>query len=1283
MTKTFFARTPRLRSVVTALAGLILASVACEGQAPVVGYADLHVHQFTNEALAGAWLYGKPTGPMPTALARCNGNVPGAPGRSHGTIDKPKVLAVFGLMGFLAAQLLLEDQAGADTGLHAGRRHGYCQANVVPGPGLCEGNLACNTLGSSNCQPTHVCEWRSIGSACRDKPGDGISVGGVCNAVGAGKCNDTCHWEWPLCRGNAACNTLGKSKCNSNVCEMQSLGSICRDRDGDGKSVGLVCNTLGQSACGASCAWDASWGSVTLHAEKREHDWTDRHVNNRDKASWPAWRAIAHQQVHTSWLKQAYDDGLRLMVMSALSNEAFCELLPDANRAPGYGCGDVENVARQLNAAIALDNDASVPWYQIAYSAAQARAIINANKLAVVLSVEASDIFNRPNPVVNLQGLYNHGVRTLQPLHQFNSRLGGVAFHEGSIKLIQTVKNLPSLRHLCKDKGGYGSYAACDATKDQLNYLGLTEDGMRFVNRMLNLGMPVDISHMSERSVRDVENIVSAACDYPVYISHGHVRTLLDEGSWKANKKHEKTTPDWQLDLVRKTGGMFGLRTGSDYHHSTPYNAAMLAAGLSTSLKVTSAVDMGNGNPGGHEVHFAYALDYLFRVKGVNVALGSDFNGLIEQMVFSGEEQDEKLAGLAHIGKLPVMFGKLAAQGLDSGTLNQLKQGSAEAYLRMWERATAFAGGKACCPTPVVSAAIPAAGWYGRPTRITVHGAGYTPHASLQVFVRPVSGLASKGIPCTNVEFLASSTDIRCTLPPLKPGTWYTVIVRNGGCNLEGSKKSAYFASPIDGGPIVDPPPTPFVQSELRTALADVIPSNGWLAPNAEKIGAVDWTHPVWDEFSPPTSIHPADRPIEDGYPQGDWDALAKSPRRRPISPALDVLLGREDAALMSDPFTMIAACDQGEEMKLQLAAANAWPADWRAQMNSLCDWQGNVCVRGSFSCPGGAVIERVGQVTDATTASCPFDVGATYAICPGTDNLAMGSLASFSVAPAAGGEAWRALDNSTRRAFADGSVAMTGSTAAAPWWQVDLGSNATIHAVSLYNRTDCCAHRLKQFHVQTSTDGVRWQNQFLQKPAIAAVANFVLPSPVVTRYVRLQFFDLSEPVNLAEVQVWGSRARGLPGSNIAIDKPAAFGSGYYSCHAANAVNGNLAGTTTTAPGCTTAISGNSFGAWWQVDLGAGSNTLSAVRIWNRQDCALAGCIDRLRRFTVQTSNDGVDWTTQVDHPATLFTVNQQVETVVFPAAAATRYVRIKFEPTYQNFLQLNEVEVLGASRAR
>lgn len=947
---------------------------------PVVGFADLHVHQFTNEALAGAWLYGSPTGPVAAAMPRCSGNVPHAAGRNHGEIGAGLVKTLAAPVWPLLLGQYASEAAGADTGLHAGRRHGYCQENSIPGPGLCRGNAACNLLSQANCTPTHVCEWKSIGSLCRDKPGDGISVGTACNVVSSAKCNNTCSWDWPVCRGNAACNLVSKSNCKSNVCSMQSAGSLCRDRDGDGKSVGLACNTLGVSACAENCSWDAGWGSITLHAENRAHDWTDRRQDGVDHASWPAWDAIAHQQVHTSWLQEAYQGGLRLLVMSALNNEAFCTFLPSANRAPGYRCGDMENVLRQLDAAIALGADPSTPWYQIAYSAAQARDIINQGKLAVILSVEASDIFNTADPLATLQSLYAKGARTLQPLHQFNSKLGGVAWHEGMIKTLQTLKNLPNLHHLCKDDGGTGNYAKCDATKDQLNFRGLTRAGKRFVIRMMNLGMPIDIAHMSELSVKDVATIVTGACDYPVYLSHGHVRSLLAEDSWKADKRHEKASPDWELDLVQQTGGMFGLRTGADHHEAAAYFPAMSAAGLGTALPSKPAETMPKGKPGGNEFHFAYALDYLFRAKGVHVALGSDLNGLIPQMVFEGEPQDAKFAGLAHIGKLPYMLAKVQATGIDSATFAELRENSAEAYLQMWQRATAFAAGTACCPQPSVVAAVPPEAWYGRANRIVITGSGFTPHASLQVSLQ--SAALSIPISCTDVEFL-DDTSLRCTVPPLSAATWYQVTVTNGTCNLSASNADAYYASPTDSGPIPDVDDPLFAQADLQTVLADEIPSNGWYAPNPTKIAAVDWSDPAWDGDTPTTRSLAGDHAIEDGYPQSDWEATVTLPGRTEVASWLDLLLNKEDSTQLSDPLTMIAACDLEEREKSALALANRWPIDWRAQMNSLCSWQSNVCLPVTFVCPGGAVVEAVGQVSDATSANCPFDLAATVATCP------------------------------------------------------------------------------------------------------------------------------------------------------------------------------------------------------------------------------------------------------------------------------------------------------------
>ncbi|MFF8843783.1 hypothetical protein ACF08N_13855 [Streptomyces sp. NPDC015127] len=36
-------------------------------------------------------------------------------------------------------------------------------------------------------------------------------------------------------------------------------------------------------------------------------------------------------------------------------------------------------------------------------------------------------------------------------------------------------------------------------------------------------------------------------------------------------------------------------------------------------------------------------------------------------------------------------------------------------------------------------------------------------------------------------------------------------------------------------------------------------------------------------------------------------------------------------------------------------------------------------------------------------------------------------------------------------------------------WWQVDLGTNACVDQVQVWDRTDCCADRLTDFWVLTS----------------------------------------------------------------------------------------------------------------------------------------------------------------------------------------------------------------------
>ena len=60
------------------------------------------------------------------------------------------------------------------------------------------------------------------------------------------------------------------------------------------------------------------------------------------------------------------------------------------------------------------------------------------------------------------------------------------------------------------------------------------------------------------------------------------------------------------------------------------------------------------------------------------------------------------------------------------------------------------------------------------------------------------------------------------------------------------------------------------------------------------------------------------------------------------------------------------------------------------------------------------------------------------------------------------------AVDGNTDGNFNNGSVSHTNADANA-WWQVDLGSSATISSITIWNRTDCCSDRLSDYWVFVS----------------------------------------------------------------------------------------------------------------------------------------------------------------------------------------------------------------------
>jgi microsomal dipeptidase-like Zn-dependent dipeptidase len=393
----------------------------------------------------------------------------------------------------------------------------------------------------------------------------------------------------------------------------------------------------------------------------------------------PRWDTIAHQTATEGALKVAHDKGLSLMVMSAVSFRFLCEAMPSQNRK--RPCSEVADVDLQLDMTRAFV--ARNEWAEIALSPADARRIIGAGKLAVVLSIEASNVFDEsPDWKAVFDRFYQKGVRTMQIVHQLDNRFAGAALHNPIFQVAQYTKTC----HIDTDCGatvgkqtlGFDVDAQCK------NTLALTTEGVSFAKEMMKRSMPIDIAHLSEQGTRQLFELVKQEQYYPLYVSHGHFRELMNPEL----AKNEKTTPAEVITMLRQTGGIFGLRTAHD--ETRDYTRAAVKNDCHGSSK-----------------SFAQALEFGRRELKVPMALGSDFNGFIQQTRprfgpngacsagFAaeasaqaklqtkplGSDFDEK--GLAHIGLLPDLLADVRAMGVETTPFDD----SSERYIQMWERA--------------------------------------------------------------------------------------------------------------------------------------------------------------------------------------------------------------------------------------------------------------------------------------------------------------------------------------------------------------------------------------------------------------------------------------------------------------------------------------------------------------------------------------------------------------------------------------------------------------------
>ena len=273
-------------------------------------------------------------------------------------------------------------------------------------------------------------------------------------------------------------------------------------------------------------------------------------------------------------------------------------------------------------------------------------------------------------------------------------------------------------------------YAAC-------NQYGLEPFGFDLLQSLMSRGMLIDIDHMSAYSLSDTVAITSGGPSgngpkYPVVASHVQAFDLhaMEFGDNKG--RHERMRTRAQLEAIRDSGGMVAAMLKDDVQDTdlksrkkTYANAPDHGPAIADNCRHSSKT-------------WAQLLQYLTDVTGSPVAMGSDFNGAAGHLgprfgsdacggwgAPNGTERPEQetennrviypftidgfgtfttqqtgfkafdynVDGLAHIGLLPDLIADLGRIGLDQHYVDQLFC-SAEAYIRVWERADAIGNGQ-------------------------------------------------------------------------------------------------------------------------------------------------------------------------------------------------------------------------------------------------------------------------------------------------------------------------------------------------------------------------------------------------------------------------------------------------------------------------------------------------------------------------------------------------------------------------------------------------------------